>query len=172
MKNDIGIYCLMHSGISLSDAAREVLLENAQWMRYERNRKWRIKHPCCEGYIESDLKPIEYMGFEAVQFHALIDTPDGTTTVDYVVRTSDLENVCLSKMAWAKRVPSAQIPQEIKDAAQRAIAEHMAREGIPEDDYEVSEGVGIEIEGNLGGPMSLFTSEDEHVRKREPFSNN
>jgi hypothetical protein len=169
MKNEVEIYCLMHSGISLSEAAREVLLENAQWMRFERSCKWKIKHPCCEGYIESNLQPIGYMGFEAIKFHALIDTPDGTTTVDYMVRTSDLDNVCLSKMAWAKRV---KIPKHIREAAIRAIAEHMAREGFSEEDYEIGEGIGVRIEGDLGGPVSLFVSEDENEEKRHPFSDN
>ena len=164
---DMHIYCLMHSGKSLTSSAREVLLENAQWMAFEGNHDWRVKRPLCEGYIKSDLKSIDYMGLEAVQFHALLDTPEGTTEVDYLIRVSDLKNVCLPEMNWVKKVSP-----EVERAMSRAVKEQLAREGHDINDSEINEGIGFEIEGNLNGPLALCTSEEDNDRQDTPFSRN
>jgi hypothetical protein len=159
----------MHSGKSLSESAREVLLENAQWMRYENTRKWEIKHPLCTGYVESDLESVDYIGFETIKFKALIDTPEGTTDVEFVIRISDLDDFCMSKMQWAKKVSESQMDPELVQGAHRAIHEMMEREGI--EDYEIGEGEGITIEGDGSGPLVVYSS-DEEPESGSIFSDN
>lgn len=128
------VVCLMISGAVLAQGARDLLLENAVWMRLENNRHMAIQHPMCCGVIQSNLEVQNYLGVGSVQFDAMLNQRQGNvyTSVKFIVRVQDLDELPKNS-AWLKKVNP---PPELKEKMQHIIAEIIEREFGDEIDPE------------------------------------
>jgi len=108
---------MMNSGKPLTKMLADVLLFNACDMWHEGRKSQRVKSRKYDGVIESDLEIVEYAGFPAVQFEALISTEqwDGNA-VRFIVRVDDMDGI--EQGEWTQlnidSVSFDELPEEIK----------------------------------------------------------
>ncbi len=91
------IYCLM-SGYCLSDSDRNVLMFAAVQMVRDKNPRKSLKGENFEGVITTDFSGADLGGIGGTRFKAEIETDVGTRSIEYLVRTRDLEGI--EKAQW------------------------------------------------------------------------
>jgi len=97
-----GIYCIMTSGLPVTEQLREALLINAYDMWENKRPIQRVKSRSYDGVIETNFEPICFVGSAGFLFDALMGTPLGETQIKFFVRTSELENFSLESGRWVK----------------------------------------------------------------------
>lgn len=96
-----GIYCLMNSGLPLTNKLRDVLLINAYDMWENKRSVQKIKGKDYDGMIESNFnKPAIFVSMSGFIFDAILGIDKGETDVRFFVRTSELENFNLHSGKW------------------------------------------------------------------------
>lgn len=96
-----GIYCLMNSGLPLTNKIRDVLLINAYDMWENKRSVQRIKGADYDGMLEANFNnATTFVGMGGFVFDAILGIEAGETQVRFFVRTSELENFNLSQGKW------------------------------------------------------------------------
>jgi len=95
------IFCLMASGIRLSEEACDSLFFIALTMFNEKTRRRTFKAVDCEGEIKTDFRHAAMGDISGMVFEAKVEVGIGPKkTVRYIVRTNDLEHV--EKGVWSE----------------------------------------------------------------------
>jgi hypothetical protein len=96
------MYCLMQGDKPMTETVRDALLVNAYDMYQDKKRTRRIRSKTYDGVLETNLKPVFFVGMTGLVFDALVKTESagGETTVRFFVRTSDLEDGFLERGKW------------------------------------------------------------------------
>ena len=99
-----GMYCLMNSGIRLSQSSRTLLFTLAQKMYQNRKQRINVTSSDCEGYIVTDWQTKGLGSFYGTAFVAKIATDEGDINVEYIVR---MKKVDLEELEWGEmEIPS------------------------------------------------------------------
>lgn len=104
------IYCLMVGGAHLTDIMRTSLFRAARSLFQEQKQKARIRTDDLEGVVETEFKTTGLGDIGGVLFHAELDSALGRATVDYIVRTRDMEGFDPDDLAWQSFVMFTSVP--------------------------------------------------------------
>lgn len=94
------IYCIMTTGVPLSDMARNALFKTAQRLWREKRCKLRIVHDDVEGEVHTKKEVVTLGGISGYVYEAEIGTPKGCTKVKYLVHENDLSDEQIDKGSW------------------------------------------------------------------------
>lgn len=95
------IYCLMSSGVSLSDPARDALFQTAcNCIRDEKNER-KVYHDDVRGIVHTDFN-FSTLGhaITGIVFEGEIETDQGSSYVKFIVNTYNLEKVRYMENKW------------------------------------------------------------------------
>lgn len=91
----------MFTGKSISDAAADALFQTAcDCIKYEKFER-KIYHDDVSGIVHTDFKYGSVADVTGLVFGGDVDTPKGSTKIQFVVKTADLENV-RHHLKWEK----------------------------------------------------------------------
>lgn len=96
----------MFTGIPLNDFIRSTLFDIAQKMFSEKSSYCEVKNVSCEGYVSTSWKHTGVGSTYGILFSAFLGTNKGDTTVEYIVRPTDIKGCDLT---WLDEVPFPKI---------------------------------------------------------------
>lgn len=108
------VFCLMVSGIDLTEDMRMLLLRTARKMRQERQEICRVVSDDLEGLIKTDFLIGGLGDIWGIVFHAEVESVNGKAIVHYIVQTRDLETVDPEDMVWTDSKRFSLTPQQRK----------------------------------------------------------
>ncbi|HEU0050554.1 MAG TPA: hypothetical protein VFQ60_00670 [Patescibacteria group bacterium] len=94
-----GPYCLMATGLPVSDAICDILFYGALGMASEKINRRSFHHKDGEGEIRTQFKPAALGEIAGMEFEAQVETEQGTAKMRFIVRTRDLED--LDRQVWS-----------------------------------------------------------------------
>ena len=94
------IYCVMFSGVALSESARTLLFQAATRLIREGKDRCRVVHDDVEGFVETEGERLVFGGVSGQTFSASVMTPKGETKVVYIVRDSEITDEELDQAKW------------------------------------------------------------------------
>ena len=87
------IFCVMFGGVALTDEVRNFLLRTSIIMAKEDSRVCEVKEEMLEGVVRTEFKR-GFMGYlSGIIFSAEVESDQGNTKVDYIVRDADLASI-------------------------------------------------------------------------------
>lgn len=98
------IFCLMFCGRPISEEIRTLLFQAAAMLIFERRRQRTIATDFYEGEVTTEFKDALLGTYAGKVFSARVDFEGGTTRVNFIVRTADLEEAISSEGGEWKRI--------------------------------------------------------------------
>lgn len=92
------IYCLLNSGVPLTDSICETLFQTALKMVEENKRKLSVSCENVCGLVTTKYESVQLCSIAGYMFYAEIETMYGKSKTKFIVETRDLENV--EKAKW------------------------------------------------------------------------
>jgi hypothetical protein len=80
------VNCISVSGLPITDRVSKLIYRAACSMAVTKSRRRNIRSEECEGLVTTEYKLATMVTISGVQFHAQVDTEEGTTTVEFIVR--------------------------------------------------------------------------------------
>jgi hypothetical protein len=99
------IYCIMTSGVPLSDMARTALFKTAQRMWRQKRRTLRIVHDDVEGELHTKKEVASLGGISGYVYEGEVATPKGCSKARFIVRENDLSDEDIERGQWVPLVP-------------------------------------------------------------------
>ena len=112
------IFCFTVGGANLTSEMRTFLFRTACSMYRENKGRVRVVTDDLEGVVETQSKTAGFGAIFGILFHAELDTVYGKATVDYIVRTRDIEDFDPEDLQWLylTMVPMSSAPPGARNA--------------------------------------------------------
>ncbi len=104
------VYCMMTSGLPLSEFAADALYNTARKMVKNGKKQCSLLSDDAKGVVTTDLETTIFVSMGGVAFDADIVTPKGQTKVSFFMRTSDLVAEEEEKAVWSQRSHRRSVP--------------------------------------------------------------